>query len=541
MAKTSWARGALTAAAALAVLGLGACANSATPEEGQPAETQPAAQAEIPQADGPRAAADRQLAARQVSESADGKSSVIDLDLGNVTAGEYSAPLRGQVIVPKTAAASSPLVVISHLRAPNCSDNNFAYPCAAGAQENRYDRGMVYLGEALAAQGYAVLIPDLGGIFIGADVVEPYDQNAMWRETVGRLAQALDERNAHEILGVKLSAPIDMANVGLVVHSRSGTIVEPAVELFGEGNIKTVFAYGPSYDTVELENISPVPADISYLALVGDADADVGPSANLWLGHYIDAKRQNPASVVSVPGLGHMWVNRVASAANFDDRIGCDLRECPSASEHERILTEIALDWLGATLLDAPTQLPLRADQELPAQVAGVDARWLAHTPGAIASVGAKEFKAVSGESAKMCQHADPMNPVPMDNPCPEAEEGVVQILTPVNYLTDGKAQVKVEGAKGIALQISPSGSYEGKGTAVTVVLSFQDGSEVALQVPEDHPALANRAGAENNGIYQLGTVRIALPEAANGKTITAVHVTSDKHPVELRSVDFWK
>lgn len=543
MTKTTWGRRALTAAAALAVFGLGACSNSASPQ--QEGQDSPSAGASIPvevtEADGPHAPADRELAARKVNDSVDGKSSVIELDLGNVIAGEYSAPLRGQVIVPKQADAPTPLVVISHLRAPNCTDNNFAYPCARGAQDNRYDRGMVYLGEALAARGYAVVIPDLGGVFVGADVLAPYDQNAMWQEVVGKLADTLEAAKAQDALGVQLAAPVDKDNVGLVLHSRSGTVVDPAVELFGAGKVKSVFAYGPAYDTVDLETITPAPADIAYLALVGEADADVGSSANLWIGNYLEVKREQPANVVAVPGLGHMWVNRTASAAGTDDRIGCDERACPDAAEHERIMQEVALDWLDATLRGAQTQLPVRADQELPLQVAGVEARWLAHTPGALASVGAKDFQPVNGQSAQVCQHADPMNPVPMDNPCPEAEEGVVQILTPINYLTDAKAEVQVEGAQGIALQISPSGSYEGKGTAVSVLLSFQDGSEFTLQVPADHPAVANRASAENNGIYLLGTARVALPQSVSGKTITAVRVTSEQHPVELRAVDFWK
>ena len=43
-----------------------------------------------------------------------------------------------------------------------------------------------------------------------------------------------------------------------------------------------------------------------------------------------------------------------------------------------------------------------------------------------------------------------------------------------------------------------------------------------------------------DNGVYQLGTVRVALPEAVTDGEIESVRVTSAGRPVELRGVDFW-
>ncbi|WP_371151904.1 hypothetical protein [Buchananella felis] len=540
LAKKTWVRAGLALTAATALFGLGACSNTGAGGQAGPSET--AGEIDMPmEQDGPHAPADREVAAPKASDSADGKSTVVEVDLGNVLAGDYSAPLRGQVIVPKQADAPTPLVVVSHLRAPNCTDTTFAYPCADGAQENRYDRGMVYLGEALAAQGYAVVIPDLGGVFVGADVTDPYDQNQMWKDAVGQLVGALNEDAAKETLGTELAAPVDLTRVGLVLHSRSGTLIEPAIELFGEGNVKGAFAYGPAYDTFDLASITPAPADVAYLALVGEADADVGTSANLWVGHYLDKARTQPAAVVAVPGLGHMWVNRTASTAGTDDRIGCDERDCPDAAEHERVMIEVATDWLGATVRGAETTLPVSAAHKLPATVAGLQARWLAHTPGALVSLQPGDFKAVSGQSAVECVNPDPMSPVAVDNACPAPENGVVQIVTPVNYLTDAKAELEVAGAKGVALHVAPSGTYDGPGTALRVRLGLKDGSEFEFGVEATDQAVVNRASDLDNGVYLLGTVRVELPEAVAGQTITSVQVTSEQHPVELRGVDFWK
>ncbi|WP_371174297.1 hypothetical protein [Buchananella felis] len=539
LAKKTWVRAGLALTAATALFGLGACSNTGAGGQAGPSET--AGEIEMPmEQDGPHAPADREVAAPKASDSADGKSTVVEVDLGNVSIGDFSAPLRGQVVLPKQADAPTPLVVVSHLRAPNCTDATFAYPCADGAQENRYDRGMVYLGEALAARGYAVVIPDLGGVFVGSNILEPYDQNEMWKDAVGQLARALGD-GAREKLGVELAAPVDLTHVGLVLHSRSGTVVDPAIELFGAGNVKGVFAYGPAYDTYDLANISAAPADVPYLAIAGEADADVGASANLWIGHYLDKARTQPAAVALVPGLGHMWVNRTASAAGTDDRIGCDERACPDAAEHERVMTEVALDWLGATLRGEQTTLPVSASQDLPATVAGLEARWLVHTPGALVSLQPGDFNGETEQGSRVCINPDLMDPTPVDNPCPLPEKGVVQIVTPVVYLSDARAQTRVEGAKGIALHVSPSGSYAQPGTALKVRLSFEDGSEFEFGVDATDQALKDRASETDNGSYLLGTIRVRLPQAVAGQTVTGVHLTSEANPVELRGVDFWK
>ncbi|MDO4685866.1 MAG: dienelactone hydrolase family protein [Corynebacterium sp.] len=513
-------------------------------QDAQTSESQLTSSAsDAPVADGPHASNDRKLAERMVTENDAKTATIIDVDFGNVSSGDYSAPLRGVVVTPKNAQAPTPLVVVSHLRAPNCDDASFAYPCPDGASEYRFDRGMTYFGEKLAEQGYTVVIPDLGGVFVGTDVNDPYDQNAMWKEVIGKFVEVLrsDSTDGTNTLGAQFAQPVDLNNVGLVVHSRSGTVTTPAIELFGSDKVKSVFAYGPAYDTVDLEHITPAGDDVPYLALVGEADADVGASANLWIGHYLSEHRQHAASVVSVPGLGHMYINRAASEAKTDDRIGCDERDCPDAAEHERIFSTLAIDWLNATLRGMDTDLPLTSDKPLPAMVADVPARWLAHTPGETTSLGAEQFTAEGQKSQGLCVNPDPMSPVEIDNSCPMPEEGYVQIVTPVNYFTDAHVDVDIAGTHGIAVQVSPSGTYPGEGTPVTITLRLIGGQEFVHEIPATDPALINRSSEIDNGIYQLGTVRIPLPDWVADGVIEHIRITSGEHPIELRSIDFWR
>ena len=490
--------------------------------------------------EGPHAPADRLLAERKIT-SHNGVHR-IDIDFGNTEQGKFSAPARGILITPAQTQKASPLIVISHLRSPNCLDKSSAYPCN-NTEEIRYDRGMVYLGEHLAKQGYTVIIPDLGGIFIGADVSEPYDQGAMWQQTVGNFVNAIktDAEGKTNIFDVSLP-PVDFSKVGLFVHSRSGQMVDAAQTLFGKDNLKGIFAYAPAYDTIELEFISPAPADIPYLAVVGSLDADVGSSANLWLGHYSTTPRQSAASVVELPGLGHMYVNRATSEIGFDDRIGCDVLNCLDAKAHEDIALKTVTEWFNATLEGKKSDLPTSHSNTLPNTIANLPARWLSLTPKALAFVEPKDWTEVNtSQPALVCAHTDPMNPVKPADACQYPDIGVVQILTHIAKISQpSQAKVNVQGAKGISLQVSPTGSYQGvKGTAVTLTLGLDNQSTFTLELPADHPALVSRYSENDNGTYQLGTVRVALPDSIAKSTITSITL-DPKQPIYVRSVDFW-
>ena len=55
----------------------------------------------------------------------------------------------------------------------------------------------------------------------------------------------------------------------------------------------------------------------------------------------------------------------------------CD-KGCPDAAAHEKLLTDAAVDWLGATILGKPMTLPLKPLDALPTSAYGVPVRTLA-------------------------------------------------------------------------------------------------------------------------------------------------------------------
>lgn len=479
----------------------------------------------------------------KVTHNATDTVQIADVNLGTTSDNNYTAHIRGQIYLPTTPVEHSSLIILNHLRAPNCQDMTFTYPCAPGVEEFRYDRGMSYLAEHLANQGYSVVVPDLGAIYIGDDVETPYSQTRMWSESVSALVGALvsDTKGETNLLGLTPSTPVDTSQIGMFVHSRSGMLTDTAIKLFGKSSIRSILAYGPAYDTVELDEISPVPADIPYLAIVGDQDSDVGPSANLWLGHYATTPRQTPASVAQLPGLGHMFINRAASTHGFDDRIGCDILDCANAEEHERVLRETATEWFNATLHNKATTLPIRNDTPLPEFVAGLPAHWLALTPQASTFIDTKDFtKASSG--GKICQNADLMNPVRPESPCPEPLNGVMQILTPVFLATDTiSIPITTSEVRGVALHVAPSGvEAHSQGVPVTLTFVTTQGEEFSYEIPATHPALRNQRSEQDNGIYRLGTVRISLPDAISSAQVHEIKISAPQN-IQLRSLDIWK
>ncbi|MCQ9343423.1 hypothetical protein [Corynebacterium kozikiae] len=238
-------------------------------------------------------------------------------ELGVVSAQGQQWPVRGQFYVPEgRSLEDAPLVIVNHLRYPNCTDDTFAHSCPGG--EYRYDEGMRYLGEALAHEGYAVLIPDLGAVWEGGLLQSPYDQPAVWQAVV---AAAL-EKNAPGY------APQE---VGMVVHSRAAGLVNLGAQQFG---VDSVFAYGPFYDTFDQQEFSPPAPDVPYLAIDSFDDQDVGPAAAIWMTQHITKDRTEPAYVATLNGYGHTLINQTLASAGKDDRVACDLQPCASVEEH---------------------------------------------------------------------------------------------------------------------------------------------------------------------------------------------------------------
>lgn len=458
-----------------------------------------------------------------------------EVTLGEATAGDISVPIRGYIVSPSSNGAvstqdRSPVVFVSHLRAPNCVDTEFAYPCPTGEQgELRYDRGMLYAAHSLAEAGYAVVIPDLGPTFHGMDLKDPYDQTALWSQIMTAFY--------NEVSGPEYADSIDANRVGLLVHSRSAELAHAAQEVFGSDHLMSIFAYAPAYDTFDPEAISPAPPDVPYRAIYGDLDVDVDTTPNRWLGNYVTVPRAHTAEVGLVPGFGHMLVNRTAADALGDDRTACgEDSNCPDQAAHEELLTNEAIRWFDDTL----SRTDSRSEEWTPPTLAGeYSVRWLSEVPNTALSLGVQDFTGES-EDSEVCTFPDPMDPTAQAEACPDPELGVVQIPNRILYTSAATAEGLSVTAEHLALHLAPTGTYETDRTEVEVHVTTADGRELTSTIPSDAEELKNQSSDQGNGVYVLGTVNLDLSEELRGEAITALRVESKDHPIALAGAQFY-
>lgn len=544
----------VTAAVILALVGTtGTPAATATPT------APPIAARAVGSEPGPHSPAGRKQASTTITR-VDG-TVVRSVDLGDVelgrTAGQYRAPVRGVLVTPAGKARShARLIVVSHLRFPGCAGDRFAYPCPNGRKARRFDRGMTYLGVALARRGYSVLIPDLGALYVGGDLADPYDQRAGLRKIVRKLLNTAVAASAGRRTrwGPGLRGDIDASHVGLMAHSRSGTLAHSLTRAWEHSShpITSIMTYGPAYDIYYHGDpgTSPMVPDVPYLGIVGDQDQDTPYMAPMWLTHHIAHNRRSPALVAVVPGLGHTFINRTLSSAGIDDRI-CGTG-CSTAAEHRRFLTETAASWFDATVRHRPTGLPLGRTDALPPGLSGLPVRWLAATNRNHATVFLAGKRGTlqrfgEGARARTCYPTEPMAPYRPGN-CPIPALGVSQNaakITQVTLTPDAGVVLRTPPTRrviSVVLQLAPSGDRadQGPGSPLHVRVRFADGRHVDLDVPATDPAIVNRTTPDANGTYTIGTVRLRLPRWAKTTPVVAINLTgaTTTSKFDIRAID---
>lgn len=505
----------------------------------------PAARAADPvMADGPHAPAGRQVAAPRTTHTAGVV--VHDVDLGDAVIGPrarpnaFRAPVRGLLVTPAKPAVHAPLVVFSHLRSPGCTDDSSAYPCPRGAAEVRYDRGMSYLAEALAARGYAVLVPDLAPVWVGQHLDGDYDQRAAWLTVTGRLRDEVVRASSGQrtVFGAGMAGMVDGRRTTLVVHSRSAEVMTTAVAAWARSStpIASVMAYGgyltpPDGDDDPFR--PPVPPQVPFLAVDGTADRDVEYSTPTWLAEHVGQRRSAPALGVLLPGFGHDAVNRALSSRGIDDRP--EQAGLPDARAHERMLVSVTTQWLEQTIRHRPGTMPLRSASVLPATLAGQPARWLVVPAGRRAVWLAGTSPAPTTTSARavpVCRPWPAMDPTPHRRRCAEPDAGVLWLNSTVTRVrlgdgTGARFPVALAHPGRLEVDLTPSGDRADSRatTPLRIAVVLADGRRVVLPVDARSAALRNLATADANGEYTVATLRIALPDAVRRGRVTAVHL----------------
>lgn len=496
------------------------------------------------QADGPHASATRTVAPVQESRS-DGVR-VIRFDLGNLeltdTPGQYVSPLRGSLVLPD-APGSHSLVVVNHLRSFGCTGQAFAYPCPAGSQDIRLDQGMEYLGVALAKRGYAVLIPDLSPTLLAATSSSNYPMGA----ASAKVVTAQRDRLMREPYGASIAS----SPAALITHSRSGLFAPELIAAWRDSAtpITSLLALAPAYDIGS--TWSPAPPDIPYLGLYGSLDDDVPFMAATYLTHHLGSSRTAPAFAVQVPGYGHMFFNQ--ALRNDDDRKSCSSGGCRTAAQHEELLVKAAASWVDAALRpDATAPLPRAASGPLPTTLWGEPVAMVALTPGPHVSLlagseGEASAVAVAGGVSAVCRMMDPANPNRPADRCPEPGEATVLtqdiplrhvVLNAGGSLTY-RPPTDPRPAAAVALHLSPFDNQPG-GHPLRLTFADAAGATCLVDLPGDHPVLATRKTAADNGTYVVGTLRVPVCSGVDAAHLASLALSAPTGKADLlvRGVD---
>ncbi|WP_286955972.1 MULTISPECIES: hypothetical protein [Arsenicicoccus] len=151
------------------------------------------------------------------------------------------------------------------------------------------------------------------------------------------------------------------------------------------------------------------------------------------------------------------------------------------------------------------------------------------------------------GGSVRPCLYVDPMNPAKPANACPEPQRGDVQNASRVARVTvtpSGGVRVaaRTRGVRELVLQLSPNDDRADRraGSPLRVTVRTASGRPTVIDVPANHPALRNRAGADANGTYAIGTVRLMMPRSVTASTVTGIDLTGGRasSSLDIRAVD---
>lgn len=517
----------------------------------------------VPQeVNGPRSPAGRQLADPRISQ-VDGAVArsfdLGDLSLGSVpgaSAGtQFRAPVRGVLVTPRNSKRRAELLVVTHLRYPNCGRTRFAFPCPK-PPGRRFDQGMRYLGVEMARRGYSVLIPDLAPLYVGDDLDAPYDQETGFTATITQMLETLRLADAGLLTryGPGLGGRVDASRIGLIGHSRSASASRQFVKTWQRSwsRVSSVMMYGGAYQ-VEYhgrEGTFPAMPDVPFLGVVGDEDQDTGFMGAMWLSHHIDQKRSQPALMAVVPGLGHTYINRTLSRAGIDDRI-CEV-DCPNAKAHERFLVDTASRWFGTTLRGRRADLPIRPTAALPARLSGLSARWLAVSDGQPNNV------YLAGQTGEL----RPFGPVGTVRTCYPLEDLAPfqpgDCRPPARAVTQNAAaitRVRVAPTSGVflstpptsrvaavALHLSPSDDRTDgrRGNPVVLAVRLDNGKRIRIPISAQSPALLDRARSDRSGVYTTSTVRVNLPRWTRAHSIVGIGLSGGPTTsrLDLRGID---
>jgi len=298
-------------------------------------------------------------------------------------------PVQGYVSFPNETLPVTgpvprpfPLVLLLHGRATKCHAKSAgegcpltaSHDCAPGVKSVDSARGMTYLANALAAQGYVA-------VAVRADAVNCLEVDSQWQQDL-KARQELVVAHVKEIARQsndpthELYHRVDLKRVGLIGHSRgadAAALVPPAFDAGSQQiQVRSVLAVSPSgYDATALQA-----GDWSYGVVAGGCDGDINNRGYFDAYEYAEAGKLLKGELVQVylEDANHISFNEVWAEAGQPDNqyhpsAGCNKRVINPAVQRT-FLSSVVGRWFNRTLAQAPSVEPfLRLDAALPESI----------------------------------------------------------------------------------------------------------------------------------------------------------------------------
>ena len=287
--------------------------------------------------------------------------------------------LKGRVYAPRTLGAGrAPLVILLHGRHVTCArgeDQSADWPCPANLPEVPSYLGYAALARNLASNGMIVVSIGANGINANDDYADDGGASARGQLVLEHLRRwrTWDASAKGSPVGARFVGHVDLADVGLMGHSRGGEGVVVAAQINQRtGNpfgIKAVMALAPVDFGRQI--LSGVPLGVILPYCDGDVSDLQGSS------YYDDARYASPGDpapkmTTLVYGANHNFFNTVwtTGPGSFDD---ADFLGNGGDPSEGRDLCAVG----GAGRLSAPVQ-----NQAGAVVMAGFFRRYLAGDPG---------------------------------------------------------------------------------------------------------------------------------------------------------------
>ncbi|MBT3154950.1 hypothetical protein HTV45_29450 [Streptomyces sp. CHD11] len=247
---------------------------------------------------------------------------------------------------PPAMSGPRPVVMLAHGLWYSCAGETMGWPCPAGSQPTRSYTGYDYLAKELTEQGFVVVSVSVNGINAG-ELGPPADmaRAALVNRHLEMLREANDGKGPLATQLRALRGNLDLANVGLMGHSRGGRGVvwqaadTHAADLPRGVRLRAVLPLAPAdyhvSDPDSPEHLDYRITQVPFAVIAGDCDGGAAMNRRTFAKNA-DGRNKVPFYEVDFSGANHNFFN---SEWAYDNDTSCEPENSWSELEQQSATT----------------------------------------------------------------------------------------------------------------------------------------------------------------------------------------------------------